>query len=122
MKAEHGLNLLVGTWLLFSPTVFSLGVGGLEVNAVFFGMTVIVLSVWSLLIGREHRVPARLNLLVGAWMFISTWLLGHRTAAGLWNGTITGGLLLGFSMLRLTRSRMIAVPGDRLARGGLSSR
>jgi hypothetical protein len=106
MKGASRWNLLVGAWLLFSPTVFVLGVGAVEVDAVLFGMAVIALALSSLSVSPENHLPARLNLVVGLWMFISTWVIGYGTTAGLWNGMIVGGLLVGFSVIRMSRYPM----------------
>ena len=106
MKAASWLNLIVGIWLLISPTVLNVGAGPLRANAVIFGIAVIVISIWSLLISPANHVPAWLNALIGVWMFISGWVLGYNVPAAPWNGLITGVLLVIFSITRMWTPRM----------------
>ena len=108
MKGASWLNLMVGIWLLVSPAWASAGTGGFGGNAALFGIAVIAISIWSLVANPANHAPAWLNLAIGVWMFISGWVLGYETTAVLWNGVITGVLLVVFSVARMSTPRITA--------------
>lgn len=109
MKWASWLNLIVGIWLLFAPSVLHF-TGTVEAgNCILFGILAIVVSVWSLIVSPINRVPAWFNLVFGIWMFISAWFLTAGTGA-VWNGVITGVLLFLFGLARMTGSRLPARP------------
>jgi len=98
---QDWLNLLLGAWLFISPWVLGFAKTTAEntsthssaaFNAWIFGVIVVILSIAAL--ARTQPWEEWLNLLAGAWLFISPWVLSYTTVpAALWNALIVGALV-----------------------------
>jgi len=111
MKDISWYSLILGVWLLVSPAVLFMGGGIATSNAVLCGLAVIAVSAWSLTTRATNVVPAWLNLVLGAWMAVSAWVLGFADfPAALWNAVIVGLLLMVSAIGRMTPNRVMRGP------------
>jgi len=87
-------NLVLGVWLFCSPWFLGFSDAGLPAtNAWVFGVIVAALAL--LAIFAYQKWEEWLNAAIGAWVFISPWVLGVTTNANiLWNSLIVGALLV----------------------------
>lgn len=87
-----GINVLVGIWLLISPWVL----GFTATNAalwddVVLGIAIAVIAAIRLLWLEDQRWLSWLNLILGAWVVISPWVLGFSgSSTPMWDNVITG--------------------------------
>jgi len=94
-------NLLVGAaaglWLMFAP--FTLGSVGMAAHSDhLIGALIVTVAVIALAeVGRTARF---VNVLFGAWVIASPWLLGGATTSATWNDMIVGALVLILSFPR----------------------
>lgn len=94
-------NLLVsaalGLWLLFAPS--TLGIGGTAAHSdQLVGALMLTVAVIALAeVGRPVRF---VNVLFGAWVIASPWLLGGTTTTATWNDMIAGTLMILLSFPR----------------------
>jgi len=94
-------NLLVsaaaGLWLMFAP--FTLGSVGMAAHSDhLIGALIVTVAVIALAeVGRTARF---VNVLFGAWVIASPWLLGGATTSATWNDMIVGALVLILSFPR----------------------
>ncbi len=104
VRWASGLNILAGLWLIISPWVLGFsGMQGAVWNDVILGAA--VAGIGAIRAGWLVEQPwlSWVNLVLGAWIFISAWVLsfaGNSTA--LWNSLIVGVIvfvLAGWSAL-----------------------
>ena len=94
-------NLLVsaalGLWLMFAPSILSLS-GAAAHSDHLVGALILTVAVIALAeVGRAARF---INLLLGAWVIGSPWLLRGTTTAATWNDIIVGILVILLSFPR----------------------
>lgn len=87
-------NLVLGVWLFISPWVLAFTDAGLAAtNAFAFGVIVAALAL--LAIFAYQTWEEWLAAAIGAWLFISPWVLGAAANTSiLWNSLIVGALLV----------------------------
>jgi hypothetical protein len=90
-------SALVGVWVMFAPVVF-----GSEVPAAYSDQVTGALVVTVAVIATAEVVRALrfLNVVLGAWIAASGWMLSGATAAGRWSGLVAGVLILTLSLRR----------------------
>lgn len=104
---QDSLCLILGLWLVVSPWV--LGFNAVEVatwSAVVIGLIITAMALMTLV--EFHDWEEWADMIVGAWLVISPWLLGFTdpvgvAAAGIatWNTVIVGLLVLGLALWSL---------------------
>jgi hypothetical protein len=87
--SASGLNVIAGIWLIISPFVLAYSSGDAYWNPIVFGAIVAVVSLARLGGAYRARWLARLNMAIGAWLFISGFWLAS-TARASWNEWILG--------------------------------
>jgi len=109
MKKRHWqdwVNFALGLWVIISPWTIAHVMattsepGGVTEAAMWnqylVGSAVAILAVVALYAFAAWE--EWLNLVLGAWLLVSPWLLGFSTSAGLvWNAVVIGGLVLIFA-------------------------
>ena len=87
-------NFILGAWLFLSPWILGFsGTGAAATNAWLFGIVVTIIAL--LAIFAYQKWEEWLNAAIGAWVFISPWVLGAASNATiLWNSIIVGALLV----------------------------
>ena len=95
------LTLLVsaalGVWLMFAPSVFGSS-GGAADSDHLVGALVVTFAVIAL--GEVVRAVRFINVLFGAWIIASPWLLSGTTTGATWSDVIAGALLIVLSLRR----------------------
>jgi hypothetical protein len=90
---QDWVNLVLGAWLLIAPF---LGVGAASDAAMwssYLSGVLIMVFAWAAL-ARPQRWEEWLNLLVGAWLIISPFVLNYTYLSGaMWNHIIVGILV-----------------------------
>jgi hypothetical protein len=101
---------ILGIWLVLSPWAlrFDTESRALE-NAVVVGAVILVAEVVELSIFRDWE--EWINVVAGAWLAISPWVLDIASAAARWNFVVVGVLVVALALYEL-----------REMRAGLSSR
>lgn len=83
------LTLALGAWLFISPWTFTMAGGGYSPDAWVVGFLIAALSIGALAQVTEWEDWG--NLILGAWLFISPWVLGYSgVAAPAWNSYLVG--------------------------------
>jgi hypothetical protein len=104
---QDWVNLILAAWLFISPWV--LGFAHQQRpswNAWIVGIVVVVLSIAALT--QLQLWEEWVNLLLGAWLFISPWALGFSGSATVsWNAWIIGGLIFLIAACELSSVRQI---------------
>ena len=85
------LASFVGIWLMFTPAV--LGSGGTAAHSDHLvGALIVTVAVIALAdVGRAARF---INVIFGAWVVISPWVLGGATIASRWSDAVAGALVI----------------------------
>ena len=108
MKAKRWqdwLNLLIGIWLFISPWVLGF-VGsnaGADWNAWILGAAIVVFS--AIAVSLPQAWEEVINILLGIWMVISSWVLGITSRAAESNAVIVGLLLILFAAWAMAMNR-----------------
>ncbi len=95
VRWASGLNILAGLWLIVAP--FVLGYSNLQSamwNDIIVGIVVAALA--AIRAGGMMNQPwlSWINLILGAWVFISPWVLNYvDTQNALWNNLILGAII-----------------------------
>jgi hypothetical protein len=104
-KWQDVVNLILGAWLFISPWVLGFApapkVAGLMPaawNAWIFGIVIGVFAIAALIKARPWE--EWINLIAGAWVFVSPWVLGFYSGhpLALWNSLIVGALVFVLSI------------------------
>jgi hypothetical protein len=114
-KWQDGINLLLAIWLFISPWVL-----GFAPGAALAGSAAVAWNAWILavIIGvfaiaalvRAQPWEEWINLIAGAWLFISPWVLGYylTNPTALWNSLIIGALVFILSIWDLNTQPAMA--------------
>jgi len=90
-------SVLLGIWLMFAPAVLG-GTAMAANNDRLVGALIVTVAVVST--AEVVRALRLLNVLFGAWIAASGWMLSGATAAGRWSGLVAGALILVLSLRR----------------------
>jgi len=100
MAAPSLVNVILGTWVSFSPWMLPFWPRIAASNTFAIGLLVIALALLSVAAPR-YRAFAWLNALAGLWLFASPWVLGYADRPlPMWNSVICGGLIVLFATAR----------------------
>lgn len=95
-KTANGINLLLGIWLFISPWTLSanLATGQLAANWNFWIVGAIVATVAVMALNAMEPWEEWTNLILGAWMFVSPWVLGYANSESyFWNAILVGAVV-----------------------------
>lgn len=102
----HFINFFLGIWLLTSPTVFTYGNYPSEINDIACGLLVCIFSLLS--INPFRHWAAWSVVAIGLWLNIAPLFFWSPEAAIYNNDTVTGILLIAFSLV------IPGIPGHKL--------
>lgn len=101
---QDWINLLLGIWLFISPWV--VGFEGSQMaaswNAWILGVAVVVFS--AIAVSMPQVWEEIINLLLGIWMVISSWVIGVTSRSVETNAVIVGLLVILFAILAMAMS------------------
>jgi len=105
---QDWVNLILAVWLFISPWVLNFaGQQRPAWDAWIVGVVVAVLSIAALT--QVQVWEEWINLLLGAWLFISPWVLGFSSDATIsWNAWIVGILIFLVAASEISGVRQIA--------------
>lgn len=90
-------SVALGLWLMFGPAVFGSSAPAAHSDHLLGALIVTVAMIALADVGRAARF---VNVLLGAGVMVSPWLLGGATAAAVWNDAIVGVLVIALSFPR----------------------
>lgn len=95
LKATTGLNILAGLWLFVSPWVYHASGNPDARNSWIFGALIAIFAAARNLNPSSGRILSVLNMLFGAWTFVSPWVFHYTANTGRFsNSLITGAVIL----------------------------
>ena len=103
-KCQDWVNLVLAVWMFISPWVLQFAPGataasvGAAWNAWILAIVIGVFAIAALIKARPWE--EWINLIAGAWVFISPWVLGYYGGnhAAMWNALIVGALVFVLSI------------------------
>lgn len=101
-------NVILGIWVAISP--FVLGFSGIENakwNDVATGLAVMLLAMGR---GPQMIGPSVLNVLLGAWLIASPFVLGFNQSVPFWNNIILGVVILIVAAIAASSARTTVGP------------
>ena len=109
---QDGVSVLVGIWLVASPWVLGYyGITAAMWNSVAVGVIFAVAAGAALL--KFHEWEEWINVVLGAWLIISPWLLAYAVmGAAAWNHVIVGLLVLALSSWSIWHFRRLPLEID----------
>ncbi|MHB1416320.1 MAG: SPW repeat protein [Chloroflexota bacterium] len=102
---QDWVNLIAGAWLFVSPWVLVTTFDAASSwNAWAVGAAVFLVALWALYYPGS-RIAEWINAALGAWLFISPWVLGFVVVATsqAWNAWITGFVVFWVALWALWR-------------------
>lgn len=86
-------SVVLGAWIFFTPWIFQYDFGAPGWNAWIFGAAICVVGIWGL--AQPSRGAEVVNAVLGAWLFISPWVLGFALIleAASWDAWIVGAIV-----------------------------
>ena len=102
---QDWLNLLIGIWLFISPWVIGFATTDYHAswNAWILGVAIVVFS--AIAVSMPKAWEEVINILLGIWMVISSWVLGVATRAAETNAVIVGLLVILFAAWAMAMTR-----------------
>lgn len=107
------LAALTGTWLMASPAVLEYA-DPARANDRIIGP--VVASMATIAIWELTRPLRWVNVVLGAWLLIAPWLLGHP-AAPRWNSLAAGMVILACSLVKGSRTHQFGGGWSSLWKG-----
>jgi hypothetical protein len=102
---QDWLNLLIGIWLFISPWV--IGFVGTDAaaswNAWILGVAIVVFS--AIAVSMPQAWEEVINILLGIWMVISSWVIGVASRAAETSAVIVGLLVILFAAWAMAMNR-----------------
>jgi hypothetical protein len=102
---QDWLNLLIGIWLFISPWV--IGFVGTDAaaswNAWILGVAIVVFS--AIAVSMPQAWEEVINILLGIWIVISSWVIGVASRAAETNAVIVGLLVILFAAWAMAMNR-----------------
>jgi hypothetical protein len=104
---QNSLSLILGLWFFVSPWVLDFSAVEIAMwNAAIVGLVIAMMALMTLV--EFHDFEEWADMVVGAWLVISPWLLGFVDPEGVvaagsatWNTVIIGVLVLGLALWSL---------------------
>jgi hypothetical protein len=102
---QDWLNLLLGVWLFISPWVigFTATDYAASWNAWILGVAIVVFS--ALAVSMPQASEEVINILLGVWMVVSSWVIGVANRAAETNAVIVGLLVILFAAWAMALNR-----------------
>ena len=97
---QDWMILIGGIWLFISPWLLRYSHANYSWNAFAMGILLMIFSLMAL--GDKRIWEEWVTLIVGAWIFISPWVLGFANARESWNFYIVGGAVFILSIWDLS--------------------
>jgi hypothetical protein len=85
---------VIGVWVMLAPAVLGYS-GKIADSDHLVGALVVMSGIISM--SEVLRSVRFINILFGLWLIAATWVLGTNNDAAMWNGVISGALLLALS-------------------------
>jgi hypothetical protein len=101
--AAGGFNVLAGIWLIIAPFVLGYDDGDPYWNDIVFGAIVAVLALARVAGAYRASWMSWLNMLIGAWIFISAFWLDDTSNAGT-NNIILGAIVFVLGLISASAS------------------
>jgi len=101
---EDWSSWALGIWLVLSPWLlrYNLETRALE-NALLIGALILLAEVVELSVFRDWE--EWINVLAGAWLVVSPWVLGIASTAARWNFVAVGVLVVALALYELREMR-----------------
>jgi hypothetical protein len=111
VKTAGTLTLLAGAWLFVSPWIYAMRVSPETWNAWICGIVILTLAAIRIGTPQDRAWLSWLNCLIGAWTFLSPWVLrftGHM--GGLINTLCVGAFVFLVAMLSASATPRTRTP------------
>ncbi|HBB37428.1 MAG: hypothetical protein UX02_C0001G0328 [Candidatus Moranbacteria bacterium GW2011_GWC1_45_18] len=89
-KTANWLIVIAGMWLIIAPFVLGFSGTFLSLNDVVMGIIIAFVSLIAIGVSEEGKWLNWINVLLGAWIFITPFFLMSVGNAGMWNNLIIG--------------------------------
>ena len=103
VRIASGLNVLAGIWLIIAPFVLGYRDGDPYWNDIVFGAIVAILALARVSGAYRASWLSWVNMLIGAWIFISAFWLDATSTAGV-NDIILGAIVFVLGLVSATAS------------------
>lgn len=91
------VSIALGLWLMLAPSVLGSRAPAAHSDHLVGALIVTVVMIALADVGRVARL---VNVLLGAWVMVSPWLLEGATASGVWGDALVGALVIVLSLPR----------------------
>ena len=109
---EDWTSWALGLWLLLSPwALFFDNEPRALHNALAVGALIIIAEIVELSIFRDWE--EWINVVLGAWLAVSPWVLGIASAAARWNFLIVGTLVVVLALYEIREMQAASAEGSR---------
>jgi hypothetical protein len=102
---EDWAGLVLGLWLCASPWVLGFAEADRVATENAFLVGALLIAAEMVILSAFHAWEEAANLVLGAWLVISTWVLGVAATAAMANFVIVGLLVLALALYELWEVR-----------------
>lgn len=93
-RLAAGLNVLAAIWLIVAPWLLRYTTARAHWNDVVIGIFVGVIALIRFLGAYRAAWLSWINVVLGLWLIVSSWVLADATPQAHWNDTILGILIV----------------------------
>lgn len=94
IKTTATISLLAGVWLFLSPWVYRVSSAPNAWNSWIFGILIVLFSLIRLWSPEGTRSLSVVNLILGAWTFVSPWVYGYMHDTGRFVNSLCVGAIV----------------------------
>ena len=100
---EDWISVILGFWLLASPNVIPYGEPAATQNAFLVGVLLVAIAFVEITVFRAWE--EWINVVLGAWLVVSPWVLGATVVIATTNLVIVGLLILALALYEIWDER-----------------
>jgi len=94
LRATAVLNTLIGIWVFVSPWVYGAGSNGNAWNSWIVGALIAIIAIIRSANPLTTRALGWVNMILGAWLFISPWIYGYTANSGRFINSLCAGAIV----------------------------
>jgi hypothetical protein len=108
IRTASGLNTLAGIWLIISPFIVGYGITAARANDIYVGIILGALALIRFLTASDSTTwLSWINVVLGAWLIVSPFILSYTDVSQIWNDVIVGILAIIFGGWSVSGARVL---------------
>jgi hypothetical protein len=110
-RVSAGINILLGIWVFVSPWVYGAAGNASAWNSWIVGILVALFALIRMNSPENARGAGWINMVLGAWLFVSPWVYGYAHNTGRFVNSLCVGVVIFALSIYGASAHRPALPG-----------